>query len=232
MADKQVKEVKKNVQSKVSQLISVFDITGKEVKSIELPKELFGVEPNPKLIAQYMRVFQTNQREGNASTKTRSEVTGTTKKVYRQKGTGNARHGSKKAPIFVGGGVAFGPQPKDFMLKMSKKQKRKALVVSLSMKAQEGNMYGFTNEMIDMKPKTKELSSLFKTIGLQEKKTLVVLPEIKESGFVLSVRNIPNVEIVQATSINPYILLRHEVTIFIEGALVLMEQHFTDTHAN
>lgn len=212
--------------------IAVYDLTGKEVKQLTLPEAMFSADVNPQIIAQYTRVYLANQRQGNASTKHRSEVVGSTKKIYRQKGTGNARHGARKAPIFVGGGVQAGPKPKDFSLSMNKKQKRQALFASLTMKAQEGAIAGVTNEAVDMKIKTKDFATFLNKAGCEAVKTLVVMPEVKKNGLVLSARNIPNIELVQATNINPYMLLISKKIIFVEDALTTLEDHFLKNHAS
>jgi large subunit ribosomal protein L4 len=206
--------------------ISVFDASGKEVKTIELAKEVFGVKASKELMAQYIRVYNANQRQGTVATKTRSEVAGTTKKVYRQKGTGNARHGSQKAPVFVGGGVTFGPQPRDFSLKMNKKQKRMALFAALSSQAQKQQVHALANEVMDIEPKTRTMADLLKKIGPEKGKILVVAPELKKSGMVLASRNLPNVELVQATTINPFMILTSKKILFVEDALKVVQTHF------
>src|SRR3989338_10897476 len=111
---------------KTSPSLVIYNIEGKEEKTIELPKDIFSVSANPSLLAQAVRVYLVNQRQGNVKVKTRSEVIGSTRKIYRQKGTGKARHGAIKAPIFVGGGVAHGPKQKDYNLKFNKKMRKKA----------------------------------------------------------------------------------------------------------
>src|SRR3989339_216040 len=118
-------EKKPSVKKNITLSVRVFSIDGKEKKTIELNKNIFDVKVSPSLLAQAVRVYLANQRAGTASSKTRSEVVGSTRKIYRQKGTGKARHGSLKAPIFVGGGVVGGPKPRDFSLKINKKQKTK-----------------------------------------------------------------------------------------------------------
>src|SRR3990172_10626024 len=139
------KEVrKKNVKAGLT--LPVYGVDGKEKTPADLQKEIFSVEVNPRLLAQYVRVYLANQRQGNASTKTRGEVTGSTRKIYRQKGTGNARHGSIKAPIFVGGGITFGPKPRDYSLKMNKKQKTLALFSSLTVKANDKEIFALQDE--------------------------------------------------------------------------------------
>ena len=120
----QKKKVKKTVKAGLT--IPVYGLDGKEKGAAELPKEIFTVEASPKLLAQYVRVYLVNRRQGTASTKTRGEVSGSTRKIYKQKGTGKARHGDIKAPIFTGGGVVGGPKPQDYSLKLNKKQTKKA----------------------------------------------------------------------------------------------------------
>jgi large subunit ribosomal protein L4 len=119
--------------------------TIKKEKIIDFPKEMFESIENKPLLAQAVRVYLANQRQGNASTKTRGEVHGTTKKVYKQKGTGRARHGAKKAPIFVGGGIAGGPKPRDYSLKLNKQQKKIALICALTLKRNEKKLFVLEN---------------------------------------------------------------------------------------
>lgn len=207
--------------------ISLYGIDGKESKTLNLPKEIFAVEASPKLLAQYVRVYLANQRQGNASAKSRGEVNGSTKKIYRQKGTGRARHGSKKAPIFIGGGIVGGPQTKDHSLKMNKKQKQKALLYSLSMKAKEGAIVGIENEFMKMKPKTKTVAEFMKNIGTHEVKTLIVVPKMETNGLMLSIRNLEKVCAVSALSINAYEILNHQKIIFVEDSVELLKNHFT-----
>ena len=207
--------------------IVLYGMDGKESKTLTLPKEIFAVEASPRLLAQYVRVYLANQRQGNASTKTRGEVNASTKKIYRQKGTGRARHGSKKAPIFVGGGIVGGPQTKDHTLKMNKKQKQKALLYSLSMKAKEGAIAGIAEDFMKMKPKTKTVAEFMKTIGTNNVKTLVVVPKMESNGFMLSVRNLEKVDAVSALSINAYEVLNHQKIIFTEEAVELLKSHYT-----
>lgn len=206
--------------------IAVYNIDGKESKTVSLPTELFNVEASPRLLSQYVRMYLANQRQGNASTKTRGEVIGTTKKIYRQKGTGKARHGSKKAPIFVGGGIVGGPQPKDFSMKMNKKQKQKALLYSLSLKAKEGSIVGFEDAVSQMKPQTKKAVELMKALGFGSSKTLVVLPKMDKNGLILSIRNLQNVDTIIADSMNAYAVLNHQKIIFTEAAIESLKKHF------
>jgi large subunit ribosomal protein L4 len=221
------KSSNKSEETKTSLEIPVFGLNGKEEKKIKLEKEFFGQEINKDLLAQYLRVFFTNQRQGNAATKTRSDVSGTTKKVYKQKGTGNARHGSKKAPIFVGGGISGGPHTREYSLKMSKKQKRLALLMSLSMRASEGAIIGMSNSILEMKPKTKDFVAFLKMIEFSGKKALLVLPEIKQNDFMLAIRNLKNITFTKAVDLNPHAALSHEKLLFVEESFPVLQKHFS-----
>lgn len=226
---KQVKEtVKKgSASAKKSPLdIFVYGIDGKESKTLSLPKEIFDIEASPRLLAQYVRVYLANQRQGNANTKSRGEIIGSTKKIYRQKGTGRARHGSKKAPIFIGGGIVGGPRTTDHSLKMNKKQKQKALLYSLSLKAKEGAVIAVENALLKMKPKTKTIVDLMKHIGTTNVKTLVVVPKMETNGFILSVRNLQKVNAISALSMNAYEVLNHKKIIFTEDAVDALKEHY------
>src|SRR5258708_225116 len=138
VSEESVKEevsVSKKTEKKYTPVsVDVIGVDGKVSGKVSLPGEMFGEKVNKTLLAQAVRVYLANQRQGNASTKTRGEVDGSTAKIYRQKGTGRARHGSKRAPIFVKGGLVFGPKPRDFSLALPQKMKRKALFGALSAK--------------------------------------------------------------------------------------------------
>lgn len=215
----------KKVMKTAGLTIDVYAANGTVKKSMELPKEIFSVEASPKLLAQYVRVYLANQRQGTISTKTRSEVAGTTKKIYRQKGTGRARHGAKKASLFVGGGVTFGPQPRDFSLKMNKKQKKKALFYSLSLKAKEKAVVGIVSEAVSMHPKTRTVVKLFSDMGVENDKVLLVLPSM-DNNLHLAARNLPHVEIVSYASLNAYSIINHKKIVFTEDAVNSMVAHF------
>ena len=223
----------KSITEKSSVLtVPMFDIKGKETGTVDLAESLFGHEENATLIAHYVRVYLQNQRQGTASTKNRSEIVGSTRKIYRQKGTGGARHGSRKSPTFVGGGVNGGPKPRDYSLDMNKKQKKKALFVSLSMKANEKAIKVLDAESLTIKPKTKTIAEFLNTTKIGNSKVLFVLSEVNGNGFVMSVRNIPNVEIMQAHTINPYAILNSKQIIFVGDALKTLEEHFVTINEN
>lgn len=207
--------------------IPIYDLTGKSGSTADLTPDIFGHKENDALIAQYMRVYSQNQRQGTVSTKTRAEVVGTTKKMYRQKGTGRARHGSGKEPIFVGGGVAFGPKPRVFSKSLNKKQRRQALCISLSYKAKQKAVIGVDKDALSMKPKTKKIADLLNTLKLSGKKILFVLPQLSKNGFVLSSRNIARISLIGATTLNPYEVFQSDVLVFVGDALDVLVKHLT-----
>jgi len=207
--------------------IPVYDLTGKSNSMMKVSDTIFGQKDNDALISQYMRVYQQNQRQGTVSTKNRGEVAGTTHKMYKQKGTGRARHGSGKEPIFVGGGVAFGPRPREFSKNLNKKQKKLALYTSLSMKAKGKSVIALVKESLSIKPKTKQIADLLNTLKFEGKKILFVVPKLEKDGFVLSTRNIASATLVGATTLNPYTVFNNEVIIFVGDALQTLEKHLT-----
>lgn len=223
---KKVTPVKK-VSAPVSGLsLNVFDLAGKETGSVNLPKEIFDVKTNPKLIAQYVKIYHNNQRQGTAATKTRAMVQFSTRKIYRQKGTGRARHGAKSAPIFVGGGVSFGPQPREYHSSLNKKQRKQALFVALSDALKDNRLSGISDAVLTGAPKTAGVAGFIKTRDLGKKKVLFVLPKMEKNALVLSSRNIPSVELTDAPSLNAYAVLRAGAVVFAETAVNILSTHF------
>lgn len=207
------KKVNASATKKSSVKVDVVDVKGKVSETMSLPSEMFDAEENPVLVAQAVRVYLANQRQGTSSTKTRSEITATTKKVWRQKGTGRARHGAKSAPIFVGGGVAFGPKPRDLTLKFPPKMKQKALFSALSSRVREKSLRVVS--WADMKePKTKEAVSVLSSLSLVPSKKSVVLVTGGESSLYKAVRNIEGVEVVPAVLLNTYQAMRGTTILF------------------
>ena len=152
--------------------IEILNKEGKKIEDIELDNKVFGQEDNPDLIAQYIHIYRTNQRQGTSSVKTRSEVSGGGKKPWRQKGTGRARHGSIRSPIWVKGGIAHGPKTKDYAKKMPKRMRRKVMQCALSQKLKAGEIKVIDQIKMD-KPSTKEMVALLKKVKLS-KRTLIV----------------------------------------------------------
>lgn len=232
MPAKRVKSLKAKTAVKAKKLgaleLLVFDAKGKVKETIKLPKEMFGVKINKALLAQAVRVYRANQRKGTASTKDRGEVSGSTRKIWRQKGTGRARHGSRKAPIFVGGGVVFGPRPRDFSLKMSKNMKRLALFSALSSKLKMGEIKGVTN-LTTLPPKTKLVAEVFKKLDIPEKnrKVLLVLPlGIVPENLYRAARNLEGVRILNANMLNAYEVLDNRLILLLKDAIPVLEETF------
>ena len=209
--------------------VQVFDLAGKSAGKVELPKEIFGVKVNEGLISQAVRVYLANRRRGTVSTKSRGEVKISTKKIYRQKGTGRARHGAKSAPIFVGGGVAFGPKPRDYSLKLSQKMKKAALFSALSSKLKDGEIKILTG-LEKIQPKTKLMAQVIKSLNFESKskvdnKLLLITAngadDVRQAG-----RNIKGLSILDAKQINTYEVLDNRGIILMKGALEVIENNF------
>lgn len=209
--------------------VMIYDLTGVKKTPAKVSKDIFGKKVSDKLLATYVRVYLTNQRQNNAASKTRAEITGSTKKIYKQKGTGRARHGAKSAPIFVGGGVAFGPQPYDTSSKLNKKQKKAALFGALTKAYEADHIIGLSDEAVSAKSKTKDVAKFLQKLDLVKKKTLLVFPKLEKNNLVLSSRNIPNVTVMDAQSLNTYAVLSQEKIVFVKNALVVMEKHFLNS---
>ncbi len=215
-------KVTTRVKDSQSELIlSIMDLSGKSVGKITLPKEIFSVTAAPSLIAQAVRVFLANQREGNASTKTRGEVRGSTRKIYRQKGTGKARHGGIRAPIFVGGGIVFGPKPRDFSLDLPKKMRAKSLSAVLTEKLKNEKIIVLAVD--DTIKKTREISGALKALNLVSKrgevnKILLVISKGSKSIFKAS-KNIEGLEVENANDLNTYDVLDASYVIFQKNAI-------------
>lgn len=203
--------------------VTVKNKSGQETgRKVNLSTAVFGIEPNDHAIYLDVKQYLANQRQGTAKSKQRNEVSGSTKKIHRQKGTGGARHGSRKAPIFVGGGRIFGPQPRDYSFKLNKKVKRLARLSALSYKAKDNEVTVIENFSLE-KPATKEFNSMLKSLALDGKKALVVIPEINKN-LILSSRNLPKAKVVQATDINTYDILNAQQLVLLEGALPVIEK--------
>lgn len=194
----------------------VFDIAGRRLGQVTLPKETFGSKINEKLMVQAIRVYFANRHPKTASAKTRSEVAGGGRKPHRQKGTGRARAGSTRSPLWVGGGIVFGPKPTDKKLKLSKKMKKRALLSALSQKAKVGEILIVSN-LEKLAPKTKMAVSLLQKLKVGGR-TLVVLEQNKKN-IKLAMRNIPEVNVDLADSLNAYEVLSHKNLMFEKLAI-------------
>lgn len=209
--------------------VDVVDTKGKVEGVIELPKEFFGAEVNAKLLAQAVRVYRANQRTGTASTKTRGEVSGSTRKIYRQKGTGRARHGSIRAPIFVHGGIVFGPKPRDHSLKLTKNMRKKALACALSARLADKRIRVISG-LEKLEPKTKSVAQTLKILGLQNASLLLVLPSrVPDKPYEYetvgrSARNIEGVTIRPANQLNTYEVLQSQHLLFTKSSIESLEK--------
>jgi large subunit ribosomal protein L4 len=204
--------------------IDVHNLDGKVTSSLSLPEIIFGTPTNKELIAQAVRVHLANQRRGTQSTKTRGEVQGSTRKIYKQKGTGRARHGGVRAPIFVHGGIAHGPKPRDFSLTMPQKMKQKALSSVLSTKLSEKGITVLTG-LTEIKPKTKEFTDTLKKLSLKKRTFLVVTSEHNDN-ILRAARNIKGVTLTPATLVTTYDVIQHQQVIFMKEAIEALHKRF------
>jgi large subunit ribosomal protein L4 len=200
----------------------LFDKTGKESGTIELAKSVFSHKASEPLLWETVNVILSNRRQGSANTKNKTEVRGGGKKPWRQKGIGWARHGSTRSPLWKGGGVTFGPKPRDYTVSIPKKKKLKALLASLSAKAQENKILVIEELALDA-PKTKNFAEILKSINLSKTKTLVAVAEMKKN-ILLASRNVPNVNLKRATDINCYDVLHAECLLITKEGLKKLEQ--------
>ncbi len=182
-------------------LAKMYNKNGNDVGEIALPDPVFGIEPNKGAMRAAVLARQARMRVGTASTKTRSEVRGGGRKPWRQKGLGRARHGSIRSPIWKGGGITFGPKPRDYGWSVPKKVKRLALLSALSAKAEAGHIL-VVDELGMESPKTKDIFNLLKALGV-EKSVLLVTKE-REPNLVLSCRNIPGAKVITADKLGTY----------------------------
>lgn len=189
---------------------------------VDLNEGIFNVPVKTDLIAQYLRVYFANQREGNASTKTKGEVSGGGRKPWRQKGTGRARQGSIRSPQWVGGGVVHGPKPKDWSLYLPSKMKRAALLSALSLKAQSGKVFVWDNFPIQEKAKTKDL---VKALESREISGQVLFIRTKgEELLARSGRNLPQVNVTPVESLNAYLVTKAQSLVFSKSSLNDLEK--------
>lgn len=203
--------------------LDVFDKNGKKVSTVDVAENVFGVTPNENLMAQYIRIFLANQRQGTSSTKTRDERRGGGRKPWRQKGTGRARHGSIRSPIWRKGGVTHGPKPKSWNLNLPKRMKRAAIVSALSDK-QVQNQIKILDKLEMKAPKTKTVADVFEKLNVSGK-SLVVLNHTDET-LRKSARNIKNVTVVSAQNLNAYDLLRAKNVVFLENSIKLVNDKY------
>ena len=197
--------------------LAVLNTLGQETgRKVVLSDAVFGVEANDHAIYLDVKQFLADQRQGTHKAKQRNEVAGSTRKLKRQKGTGGARCGSIKSPLFPGGGRVFGPVPRDYSFKLNKKLKQLARRSALTYKAQAGAIQVLENPAMEA-PKTKAVIAIAKALNVENKKVLVVLPETNVN-FQLSCRNIPSIKPILAQNLNTYEVMNASAVVFVEGA--------------
>lgn len=202
--------------------LKVFNTEGKELKSISVQDSIFGIKPNSHAIYLDVKQHLANKRQGTHKAKERSEVARTTKKFKRQKGTGTARAGSLRSPIFIGGGTIFGPRVRDYSFKLNKKLKRLARKSALSMKTSNNEIIVLDN--IDLQqPKTKDFVTILKNLKVDNKKTLLVLSESNKNVY-LSARNLQKTDVATVDSLSTYRILNANQVIFIENSIKKVEE--------
>jgi len=199
-----------------------YDIDGNQIGDIDLPESLFAEKINKAVVHKVVNAQLASFRSGTASTKTRSEVSGGGRKPWRQKGTGRARHGSIRSPLWVGGGITFGPKPRSYKIKVMKKEKKLALRSILTDKASIDSIL-ILDELKFAEPKTKQVIDLLKNLDLHDKKVLIILPD-KDKNIYLSARNIPNVKTIISDALNAYDLLDNDYILMPENVLFKLEE--------
>ena len=202
--------------------IDVYDINGKKVSDVELNENVFGIEPNNQTIYDAVVLKQASMRQGTHKVKTRSEVSGGGRKPWRQKGTGNARQGSIRAPHFVGGGVVFGPTTeRNYTKKQNRKERRLALKSALTYKARENGIVVVENIELSSS-KTKDFIKLLEDLKVTGK-TLIVVKELTDN-LILASRNLSNVKVIESHEINTYDVLNYNNVVITEEAVKMLEE--------
>lgn len=202
--------------------VAVLNIQGKETgRKVTLSDSVFAIEPNQHTIYLDVKQFLANQRQGTHKSKERNEVSGSTKKIKKQKGTGGARAGSVKSPVFVGGGRIFGPRPKDYTQKLNKKVKRLARRSALSLKVQQKELIVVEDFSFDT-PKTKDFINILKSLGVENKKSLFVLADTDKNVY-LSSRNLPKSKVVTSSELNTYAIVNSTSLVLLESSVQAIE---------
>ena len=198
--------------------VSVLNIKGQETgRKVALNEAIFGIEPNDHVIYLDVKQYMANQRQGNAKSKERSEISGSTRKLGHQKGGGGARHGDINSPLLIGGGRVFGPKPRDYSFKLNKKVKQLARKSALSYKAQENAIVVVEDFQMEA-PKTKEFVNIAKNLKVDGKKVLMVVPGT-DKNIYLSARNLQRADVIEAQNVNTYKILNADVLVVTENSL-------------
>lgn len=205
--------------------LTIYKIDGKSSgKKAELNDSIFAIEPNETVLYEDVRRILANKRQGTASTKERGEVRGGGRKAYKQKGTGMARRGSIRSPLLKGGGTVFGPKPRDYTVRLTKKAKRLARKSALSLKAKDEAII-ITKDFSFDEPKTKQVADILDAFELNGKKVLILTPETDKNVY-LSARNIPGISVIESNKPTSYQILNADVLVIQEGAVALLEETF------
>ncbi len=198
--------------------VKVLDINGKETgRKVQLSDSVFAIEPNKHAVYLDVKQYLANQRQGTHKAKERAEVAGSTRKIKKQKGTGTARAGSAKSPVFKGGGTIFGPRPRSYSFKLNKNLKRLARKSALSLKVNESNLVVVEDFTFDT-PSTKNFINVLKALGLENKKSLFVLGDINKNVY-LSSRNLKASSVVTTSELSTYAILNAKSLVLLEGAV-------------
>jgi large subunit ribosomal protein L4 len=191
-------------------------------RTVELPEEIFGIEPNDHVIYLAVKQYQGAQRQGSHKVKTRAEVKGSSKKLHKQKGTGGARKGNLRNPLYKGGGTVFGPKPHKYDIKLNRKVKDLAKMSALAYKAKENNIVVLEDVKMDA-PKTKSFAGILKSLSIGRKKALFVIPEYDDNMY-LSLRNVQGVSGTVISDMNTYDILNANVLVLSESAAKLFSE--------
>jgi len=196
--------------------VDVLDIKGQKTgRTVELPEDVFGIEPNDHVIYLAVKQYLAAGRQGTHKVKTRAEVKGSSRKLHKQKGTGGARKGNIRNPLYKGGGTIFGPKPHAYDFKLNRKVKDLAKISALSHKAKDSAIFVIEDINLDA-PKTKQVVEIMNSLNLADKKTLIVLPEYNDNLY-LSTRNIPNITSSLLADINTYEIMNADVLVITEN---------------
>ena len=205
--------------------LAVVNIQGEDTgRKVVLPDSVFGIEPNDHAIYLDVKQIMANRRQGTHDTRERSDVSGSTRKIKRQKGTGTARAGDIKNPLFRGGGRVFGPHPRDYSFKLNKKVKRLARKSALTYKAKDNEILVVEDFKLNA-PKTKDYLKILDQLKVKDRKSLLIVTE-GDQNLYLSVRNLPNAGVMRASSLNTYDILNGGTLIFTESAVKATEEMF------
>ncbi len=206
--------------------VAVLDIKGKETgRKAKLSDAVFAIEPNDHAVYLDVKQYLANQRQGTHKAKERAEIVGSTRKIKKQKGTGTARAGSIKSPIFKGGGRVFGPRPRNYGFKLNKNLKRLARKSALSIKAKGESIFVIEDFSFDA-PKTKSMIDVLKALGIQDKKSLIVLGDSNKNVY-LSSRNLKGLEVVNSSELSTYGILNAKNIVLLEGSLEGIESNLS-----